>query len=325
MESNLDFLFENIINENSDEKGTFDLESMQDHLIKAKSCICKIILDQGYGSGFFCRIPLGNKKELVNFLLTCHHVISKENLSLNKKIILEIGNKEEKELFVQNRRIFSNPELDYTCVEILDEDNIEDFYSIDDGSLKTNFSGEFYKDKHIINFAIMKNKRSGFSNGLIKAVKDSSFIYTCNTYPGSSGGAIVNQNTNCIIGIHLGEVNKENLKNSKIILNIGIFIRKVIDDINEKQEKQDKLSFTILHYAKGSSIVSYDSNIKIRDMLTDFLKNNGYYVTLEPNKYVFTLGSKILNSRRFLDKSLKEIIKDDCLIQMIEKQNLCYG
>ena len=53
----------------------------------------------------------------------------------------------------------------------------------------------------------MKNKRSGLSNGLIKIIKNDKFIYTCNTYPGSSGGVIVNQNTNCVIGIHEGEVN----------------------------------------------------------------------------------------------------------------------
>ena len=171
-ENNLDFLFENIINEASDEKGTIDLESITEFADKAKSCICKIILDSGYGSGFFCRIPLGKKKELVNFLFTCEHVLSKDSLCSSNYIILEVGNKNEKKLSIKNRRIFSSQELDYSCIEILDEDNIEDFYSIDDGNLKTNFSGDIYKNKHVIIFAIMKNKRTGLSNGLIKIIKN---------------------------------------------------------------------------------------------------------------------------------------------------------
>jgi hypothetical protein len=43
----------------------------------------------------------------------------------------------------------------------------------------------------VIIFAIMKNKRTGLSNWLIKPIKEKLFIYTCNIYPGSSGGVIV--------------------------------------------------------------------------------------------------------------------------------------
>ena len=53
----------------------------------------------------------------------------------------------------------------------------KDFYSVDDGNLKTNFSGDIYKNKNVIIFAIMKNKRSGLSNGLIKIIKNDKFIF----------------------------------------------------------------------------------------------------------------------------------------------------
>jgi small GTP-binding protein len=88
----------------------------------------------------------------------------------------------------------------------------------------------------------MKNKRPRLSNGLIKSINKGQFIYTCNTYPGSSGGVIVNQNTNCIIGMHRGEcveANKKN-KNKKINLNIGIFMRSITDDINSNNSNLEK-------------------------------------------------------------------------------------
>ena len=117
------------------------LEEITDFSSKALLCTCKIILENEYCSGFFCRIPFGDKKELVNALFTCHHVLTQKILSSTEHIILQI-NKKEKKLSLKNRRIYSNPQLDYSCIEILNEDDIEDFYSIDDGNLKKIFSSE---------------------------------------------------------------------------------------------------------------------------------------------------------------------------------------
>lgn len=135
--------------------------------------------------------PLGKKKDLVNDLFTCNHILTKEILLSSKDIILEIENNKTIIIPKKHRIIFINSELDYTFIEILDENNLEDFYSIDDGNLKCNFSPDTYINKLVIIFAIMKNKRTGLSNWLIKSIKEKLFIYTCNIYPGSSGGVIV--------------------------------------------------------------------------------------------------------------------------------------
>ena len=86
--NNIDLYFETIKNELSDEKGTLDLYIITEFSSKAFLCTCKIILENGYGSGFFCRIPLGDKKELVNALFTCHHVLTQKMLSSSKYITL---------------------------------------------------------------------------------------------------------------------------------------------------------------------------------------------------------------------------------------------
>ena len=54
------------------------------------------------------------------------------------------------------------------------------------------------------------------------------FAHNCNTYPGFSGGCIVNQAYNCVIGIHKGGLKKTNL-------NVGIFIREIIKYIKDKE------------------------------------------------------------------------------------------
>ena len=206
-QSEIDISIDKIKKESSDEKGALDAEAIEEFTTKAKKCICKILLKEGYGSGFFCRLPLG-KIELINVLITCNHVLSSKILLSSENIKIEI-NKEEKVISKKGRRIFTNDKLDYTCIEILDDDEIDDFYSVDDINLNKNFSGEKYINKLVIIYSIMKNKRLGFSNGLIKTAKDKLFLYTCNTYPGCSGGVILNQNTGCVVGVHMGEYNQK--------------------------------------------------------------------------------------------------------------------
>ena len=296
-ESNIDLYFENIKNESSDEKGTLDIEMITEFSSKALICTCKIILENGYGSGFFCRIPLGDKKELVNFLFTCHHVLTQKILASSEYIILQIKKKEIK-LPIKNRRIYSNPELDYSCIEILDKDDIEDFYSIDDSSLKKNFSSEYYLDKLVIIFAIMKNKRPGLSNGLIKSVKNGQFIYTCNTYPGSSGGVIVNQNTNCIIGMHRGECKEANKKKKN--LNIGIFMRSVIDDINSNNSNLEK-------YIENNKDNEKNENINVEN--NKIIDNMEYKVIFSGN---CGSGAKTSLISRFVNNKFEEHCQSTC-------------
>ena len=94
------------------------------------------------------------------------------------------------------------------------------------------FANENYLNQKVFIYAInnIKNERKlVFSNGIIKNSKDSYFAYTCNTYPGCSGGCIVNQYNNCVIGIHQGEIQTGNNNT----LNAGIFMRDIIKYIKE--------------------------------------------------------------------------------------------
>ena len=148
------------------------------------------------------------------------------SLKRNINLILDGQNKT---ISLNQRKIWTDEKIDFTCIEIKEkEDNIYSFFNLDDNI----FTNENYLNQKVFMYAInsIKNGRKlVFSNGIIKGSQDNNFEYTCNTYPGFSGGCIVNKDNNCVIGIHQGEIKTSN----ENIVNAGIFIRDVINYIKE--------------------------------------------------------------------------------------------
>ena len=71
--------------------------------------------------------------------------------------------------------------------------------------------------------------------------------------------------------------------------------------------------------------VSYDSSISVRDFLLDYLKNNTNCVTLDTSVYTFKFGGKILNSNRFIDKKLGDLIRQGGIINIFRKRDIHYS
>ena len=126
--------------------------------------------------------------------------------------------------------------MDFTIIEILNNDDIDDFFYLDDNIFKKKYSNDIYFDNKVIIYGINSNGKPGFSNGKIKKIQDYSFAYNCNTYPGCSGGCVVNQINNCVIGIHRGEIKTKNEK----AINAGVFIWNAINYIKNKKEQEQK-------------------------------------------------------------------------------------
>ena len=184
----------------------------QDLLSKVEHSIFRIIIDNGYGTGFFCKIiDPKDEDRILKVLFTCNHILNKEKLFNKKQIIIEF-NKKKKILDLQNRKIWTNDDktLDYTCIEILKDDEIQYFLNIDENIIEHNFTVEKYKNKGIYIFGIMKDLQLGFDAGYIEEVENSFMSYNCNTDSDFSGGPIINKINNCIIGIHKGK--DKNLK-----------------------------------------------------------------------------------------------------------------
>ena len=218
-----------IKHQKSDAKGMIDGDTIMYFLQKAKKAICEINLPNGYGSGFFCKIPYTeDNNHFIPALITCNHVLSKDLIKANNINIILNG--QTKTLSLNQRKIWTDEIIDFTCIEIKEkEDNIYTFFNLDDNV----FTNELYLNQNVIIYGINNNKIESklvFSNGIIKNSKGCKFAYTCNTYPGCSGGCIVNKYDNCVIGLHEGEIKGTGNKNA---VNAGIFIRDIIKYIKE--------------------------------------------------------------------------------------------
>ena len=222
----------NIKLEKSDEKGMINGKAIMDYLSKALNAVCEICLSNGFGSGFFCKIPYTqNNNLLLPVLLTNNHVLSKDAIENDIKIKI---NDETKTLSLKGRKKWTDEEMDFTCIEIKEEeDDIHTFFNLDDKILEKNYSNKWYLDQNVLIFAINKNdKQIGFSNGVIKKNNDSFFAHTCNSFKGCSGGCIVNQFNNNVIGIHRAEI----VTGNKKAVNAGIYINNVINRIKQSKE-----------------------------------------------------------------------------------------
>ena len=237
-----------IIKEISDKRGAMDDNATLAYISKAKDSTCKIYSEEKYGSGFFCKIPYtNNENNLINVLLTCEHVLNENIVFSDKDIKINIDDK-EKIIPLKKRKIWSNKDIDYSCIEILEEDNLDNnYYQLDDITSAKKFSHDLYlKDpnSNIIIFCIMKDEKRGqyrgHCDGLIKSIIGNNyFIHNCNAYHGSSGGVIVNKNNNLVVGIHIGEYKS---KNPDEVSNLGTFIKYIIEDIKIKNNNIMKVN-----------------------------------------------------------------------------------
>ena len=211
----------NIKQEKSDEKGMFKLRETEKYLVTAKS-ICKIELSNGFGSGFFCKIPNSkNNKDLMNVLITCYHVLEND---LDKEEIEIFVDKNSKKISLKQNKIWINIKNDFICIEIKDKQDEITFLEVDEVIFNYN-----YLNEKVVIFGIDKDGELGYSNGLIKKREKFSFAHTCNTNPGCSGGCIVKQSNNRVIGIHRGAI----LTGKENPLNVGIYISDVIKSLED--------------------------------------------------------------------------------------------
>ena len=81
------------------------------------------------GLGIFIKIPIETGNKLVKVLFTSYNIINEEFLSKSNHIIIK-NFIEIFKLSKDKRRIWANYELNYSCIEIIDEDNINEFYSL---------------------------------------------------------------------------------------------------------------------------------------------------------------------------------------------------
>ena len=223
-----------------------------EELFKKENAMCKIKskklingnLEDIDGTGFFLEI---NMKDILfkKCLITNNHVLNENDIKLNKEIILEYKNKIKKIKIKENRKVYTNEELDYTCIEILDKDNIKEYFKIDENLIE--YSIETYKNKDILILQYPKGNEISFSSGKILGIKDNKILHNSSTNKGSSGSPIISRySDNSVIGLHYGSDHNNTFNLATNIISIFKDIKNynkincIIAEIEIKEEDINK-------------------------------------------------------------------------------------
>ena len=195
--------------------------------LKKKDAICKLIT--GSGTGFICQIK--KKDKTMKLLFTNNHVLDESKLKIGTKIQYLYKDKKKTIEITNKRFICTNKELDYTCIEIFDNDDFDNYFIID-SEINCDNPYEEYKDDKLLIMQCPGKEDVSIAEGNIVEIKNNlKIIHSVPTEPGSSGSPIILSTRNLnIIGIHCGSLkNKEH--------NRGIYFKSILDDIENNKYK----------------------------------------------------------------------------------------
>ena len=253
-------------------------------LFKMEKSMCKIEStnkkgEKKTGSGFFCKL----NDNIISFkyaLFTNNHILDESSIDIGKTIKFEYlelqkslfsssSNIVKKEIKITDeRRVYTNEDLDYTCIELFESDGIKEFFEIEPDIFKYDIN-EILKDNDIFILQFPKGNDLSFSHGTIKSLKDNIIVHNASTEGGSSGSPIIRRSDkNYVIGLHFG--GKKNKENNKYLYNLATNFISILDDI-KKQEiseinciyvgDEEKKEINLLH-DYNEDISSWDEEIK---------------------------------------------------------------
>ena len=197
------------------EKDHSKLEEIDESLHKVCKSICKIsyydekLSKMIFGSGCFIKLYKDGKKLLC--LMTNYYVIKKE--VIQSKTIINIKYKYEKiliqiKLDEKERFIKYNQNLDFSIIEIKQEDKIKDKYF-----LTPNLNDKNFINENIIIVQFPLAGKLSKSEGKIIRIDNYKLYHDADTKSGSSGSPIFLKGTTEVIGIHkaVHKITKEKL------------------------------------------------------------------------------------------------------------------
>ena len=263
-----------------------------EEIFELEKAMCKIkfqINERGrlitnYGSGCFIEL---NEEDFpfTKFLLTNNHVLDQEQIKGNK--ILDVYyNGKIKKINLSKRRRYTNKNLDYTCIEIFEEDNIEQYYYIDQRVFQNNLDAFKDEDIYILHYPL--GGELSFSPGKIVGIKYSNIFHNCSTKGGSSGSPIISRYNSSIIGLHHGTHRIYNF-------NLAKDISSILNDIKFQSKNYIIAEFEI----KTENI---NKDIKIINSFEQYRLEKGKNIKEEELKY-----------------KNEKMIKETCIIEINDK------
>ena len=246
-----------------------NLSEIQKLYKKGESKIVKIDIKYNNqrirGTGFFLEINSNLNLPFTKALITCNHVLNEKFLINNDDIDLKFKNKniclniKDSQIFtIENykiekenakRRIFTDPDLDFTCIELLKND-FKGEYEL----FKTKEKSNEAKNKEIFILHYPPDNDLSFSIGKILAVQNYNIGHNASTEGGSSGCPIITRDDLNAIGIHKGGDNIKNvgyfiediMERIKNIFSNIIPIKQIIDKLSSENIKVNSNSYKYL-------------------------------------------------------------------------------
>ena len=255
---------------------------------QSEKSVCKIEINGGIGTGFFCIVPYPDKFHQLPVLMTNAHIIKKED----NKIKFLLNNKLYEIEKNDSRKVYTNAKYDITIIEIKEKDNIDInlYLEIDDDIFKEN-QKEIYKEKPVYLISYPHGENLNYAYGKIKLIEDNNYTirHLCESSPGSSGGPIMNIENTRVIGIHKGAaLNGKNW-------NMGTLIKEPIEIFKDKEIKNnikqlDDEIIIIYEYKENKNITN-NMIKKVKEKLGETLSENKIFGEhfVEKNKGVCKL------------------------------------
>ena len=207
-----------------------------------ENCICSINGNL-LGTGFFCKIEFEGK--LIPVLITNYHVVNDAFMNQNTKLTFYIKNDLHSINIDKDSKIYSSIRDKYDMMIIrLKEGEVNNYLEIDKNIFKGIDKNIFkdIKDESIYNY---KNEgiyilhhpnaeeaKVSFGSGIEKE-NDYDIKHKCHTEPGSSGGPILSEITNKVIGIHKGSIGNK--------YNIGTFLKLPLNQLMYKEKVSNNI------------------------------------------------------------------------------------
>ena len=275
-------------------------KSMKYIIKQMETCMCKIIINNAHGTGFFCVIPFPDMNNLLPVLITNNHVLDSNLLKSGNEIEFTLNDDKfyHKIIIDENRKVYTNEKpFDVSIIEIKKSDNnrLLNFLEIDEEMFKTD-NYNIYKQKSVYLIHYPNGKKMEYSPGTIKNIilDNYNIQHLCSSEYGSSGGPIINLSNYKIIGVHKGSKGNQNW-------NLGTIIKGPVEEFNKlyKSTNYEKIK----KYVKIFKIKNISNIEGIDEITIKYKKNKVNYLNDEEHEEIKeTFGEIISNEKLFGEK-----------------------
>ena len=287
------------------EESIKNIEKKYQKEIPIEKLLCKISFEKiisgeiikGKAIGFFCEL---DKNFPIKYtLFTNNNILDEESIKIGKVIEIEykseLGYIIKKLEITKKRRVYYDTKLNYTCIEILDSDNIKNYFKIESEIYKNNVN---LLDKEAFMLQYLDNNNLKSANGKILSLEDNIIKHNIpiNSHYSGSPLIIKSDNINFIIGLYYGED----------IFNLANKFNFILENLKSKinslnNDKIDiKNEIVCLYYAENTGEI-----INLIHDYNNLFNSEDCSVTKEPH-----LQARLANQNFFSKKNIELIIND---------------